>query len=217
MSRTLRPLAALAMVALISAGCGSNAPSETGTASSSGSANTARREGNEVRRVHARPRRQRVPGPGRVERVDHRCGSQRLVAGHEHRGVQEGHQRVQGPAATGVRGPQAKRLEAGGALKFAQCMRDNGVKDFPDPTPNASPSSTRLESHPPRQGCRAFRVHAASRSAAPVLTRAGIERMRKNLGPGRPCHGRADRRCANGCRDGNTGTGGRSSPLGTRR
>jgi hypothetical protein len=21
-------------------------------------------------------------------------------------------------------------------LKFAQCMRDNGVKDFPDPTPN---------------------------------------------------------------------------------
>ena len=34
MSRKLRPLAALALVALISAGCGSNAPSETGTASS---------------------------------------------------------------------------------------------------------------------------------------------------------------------------------------
>ena len=37
MRRTLRPLAVLAMVALISvisAGCGSNAPSETGTASS---------------------------------------------------------------------------------------------------------------------------------------------------------------------------------------
>jgi hypothetical protein len=36
MSRTLRPLAALAMVALISvisAGCGSNAPSETPVAS----------------------------------------------------------------------------------------------------------------------------------------------------------------------------------------
>ena len=36
MSRTLRPLAALALIALIGAGCGSNAPSETGTASSSG-------------------------------------------------------------------------------------------------------------------------------------------------------------------------------------
>ena len=32
MSRTLRPLAALALVALIAAGCGSKAPSETGTA-----------------------------------------------------------------------------------------------------------------------------------------------------------------------------------------
>src|SRR3954452_23472967 len=41
MSRKPRPLAALGLVALISlisVGCGSNAPSETGTASSSGSA-----------------------------------------------------------------------------------------------------------------------------------------------------------------------------------
>ena len=37
MRRTLRPLSVLATVALIGAGCGSNAPSETGTASSSGS------------------------------------------------------------------------------------------------------------------------------------------------------------------------------------
>ena len=35
-------------------------------------------------------------------------------------------------------------------LKFAQCMRDNGVKDFPDP-PSMGPSSTRIESHPPQQ------------------------------------------------------------------
>jgi hypothetical protein len=43
MKRTLRPLAVLALVALIgliSAGCGSNAPSETGAASSSGSPGT---------------------------------------------------------------------------------------------------------------------------------------------------------------------------------
>jgi hypothetical protein len=43
MSRTLRPLAVLAMVALISvisAGCGSDAPSETGTGSSTGTGGT---------------------------------------------------------------------------------------------------------------------------------------------------------------------------------
>jgi hypothetical protein len=42
MSRTLRPLAAFAMVALISvisAGCGSNAPSETGTGSTGTASN----------------------------------------------------------------------------------------------------------------------------------------------------------------------------------
>jgi hypothetical protein len=65
MSRNLRPLAALAMLALISAGC-SNAPAETGTGSSGG--NTA--------------------------------------ATHEK------------------------------AVKFAECMRENGASEFPDP--NAS-------------------------------------------------------------------------------
>jgi hypothetical protein len=37
MRTNLRPLAALAVVALIGAGCGSNAPSETGTGNSSSS------------------------------------------------------------------------------------------------------------------------------------------------------------------------------------
>ena len=62
MRRTLRTLAALAMVALISAGC-SNAPAETGTGSNGGN-NTAP---------------------------------------HEQ------------------------------AVLFAECMRDNGVREFPDP------------------------------------------------------------------------------------
>jgi hypothetical protein len=43
MSRTLRTLAALAMVALISAGC-SNAPAETGTGSSGGNTTAATHE-----------------------------------------------------------------------------------------------------------------------------------------------------------------------------
>jgi hypothetical protein len=45
MKRTLRPLAAFAMVALInviSAGCGSTAPSETGAASNTGTASNKR-------------------------------------------------------------------------------------------------------------------------------------------------------------------------------
>jgi hypothetical protein len=36
----------------------------------------------------------------------------------------------------GFMGRKRSAQEQENALKFAQCMRDNGVKDFPDPTPN---------------------------------------------------------------------------------
>ena len=112
MSKTPRPLAALAMIAIVAliSACGSNAPAATGT-------RQHRRQccaGGEVRPVHARQRRQPVPGPGRVRRAHHRWGSKRLVAGHELRGVPAGHQRVQGPGATGVHGQHAERPAAGG-------------------------------------------------------------------------------------------------------
>ena len=79
-----------------------------------------------------------VPGPGRVGRADHRRDRERLVAGPEHPGVEAGHRRVQGPAAAGVHGPRAERPSSRRRrLEFAQCIRDNGVKDFPDPAPDA--------------------------------------------------------------------------------
>src|SRR6266851_5212449 len=83
MSRTLRPLAALAMIALLSAGR-SNTRAETGTRSSAGNKNAAT-----------------------------------------------------APAETGTGssgGSNAPTRDH--AVKFAQCIRDNGVKDFPDPTPD---------------------------------------------------------------------------------
>jgi hypothetical protein len=36
----------------------------------------------------------------------------------------------------GFTGQKATSQQLDARLKFAQCMRDNGVKDFPDPTPN---------------------------------------------------------------------------------
>ena len=164
MSRRRRPLAALALIAmvvLISA-CGSSAPAGTG----GGSGTQHRRqcsEGGEVRRVHAQQRGQRVPGPERVGQVHHRCGSERLVAGHEHPGVQAGHQRVQGPGASGVHGQQAELPAAGRRPSSSpSASAHNGVKDFPDPT-QMGPSSTRIESHPP-QGAR-WDEHSQRRDA----------------------------------------------------
>ena len=41
---------------------------------------------------------------------------------------------LQPPGFTGDGRRSAEEQEA--ALEFAQCIRDNGVKDFPDPTPD---------------------------------------------------------------------------------
>ena len=100
MSSKPRPLGALALVALIgliSAGCGSNAPSETGTASSSGTASSADTGGTkkatdqdkavkfaECIRQHGVPD---FPRPQREGRV-------RLWGQCEPRGVEEGRRRV---------------------------------------------------------------------------------------------------------------------------
>jgi hypothetical protein len=138
MSRKLRPLAALAMVVLISAGCGSNAPSDIATASSTGTASSAATAGSgnknatdqdkavkfaECIRQHGVPH---FPDPDAKgdfvfgidvspavwQKAVHACKD------------------LQPPGSlSGKRSPKQQSA----ALRFAQCIRDNGVKDFPDP------------------------------------------------------------------------------------
>jgi hypothetical protein len=43
---------------------------------------------------------------------------------------------VQGPGAAGFTGTKVTPQQRTARLEFAQCMRDNGVPDFPDPTQN---------------------------------------------------------------------------------
>ncbi len=102
MSRKLRSVAALALVALLGAGCGSSAPSQTGTAdgtaSSTGTAAGKNATGQDkavkFADVHAGERRPPLPGRKRERRI-------RLRDRREPRGVAEGGQRVQSPAAAG--------------------------------------------------------------------------------------------------------------------
>jgi hypothetical protein len=139
MSRKLRPLGALAVVALISlisAGCGSNAPSETGTASSSGSGSSAGAGGTKKAtdqdkavkfaaciREHGVPH---FPDPNAkgefVFGID--------VSPAVWRKAVDACKDLQPPGAlSGKRSPKQQSA----ALRFAECIRKNGVKDFPDP------------------------------------------------------------------------------------
>ena len=85
-------------------------------------------QGGEVRRVHAGERRQRLPGPERVGRVrllelsmdPARCSRRPSTRA-----------RTCSHRAPGAQSATPSSSTAG--LRFARCVRENGVKDFPDP------------------------------------------------------------------------------------
>ena len=157
-TRRLRPPAALAMVALISlisAGCGSNAPSETGTASSTGtgtatSTGTAGTGANknatdqdkavrfaECIRDHGVPH---FPDPD--AKGDFVFGIDVSPAVWQ-KAVNACKDLEPPGALSGKRSPK----QQSDALRFAECVRKNGVKDFPDPV-NGEPliDTTRIPS-----------------------------------------------------------------------
>ena len=144
MTRTLRLLAALALVALISlisAGCGSDAPSETGTsssgtASSSGTSSLAGTGGTKNASDQDKAvkfaeciRSHRVPHfPDPDAKGDFVFGID--VSPAVWNKATSACKDLQPPGAlSGKRSPKQQSA----ALRFAQCVRDHGVKDFPDP------------------------------------------------------------------------------------
>ena len=139
MRREPAPLAALAMVALISlisAGCGSNAPAETGTASSTAATTVASSAGS--KKLTARDKAVKFaecirahgvsdfPDPDAKNQFQYGVSVSPAVWNRAVSACKD----LQPPGTlSGKRTP----MQQSDALKFAQCMRDNGVKDFPDP------------------------------------------------------------------------------------
>jgi hypothetical protein len=141
MSRTLRPLAAFAMLALIVAGCSSTSAS-TG---SSGGNSTASTHGRAVRfaecmrsnGVSAFPDPD-ASGELTIDAVANGSSVDTSSAAFEH--ALSACRDLEPPGFTGHE-RNAQEQEA--ALEFAQCIRDNGVPDFPDPGPDEPLVDTR--------------------------------------------------------------------------
>jgi hypothetical protein len=138
MSRKRRPLAAFAMVALISVisvGCGSSAPSDTGT-SNPGSTGTT--SSGADKKLTARDKAVKFaecirahgvsdfPDPNEKNQFEYGVSVTRAVWVKATTACKD----LQPPGTlSGKRTPKQQSA----SLKFAQCIRDNGVKDFPDP------------------------------------------------------------------------------------
>jgi hypothetical protein len=131
---TQRPLVAtLALIALVGAGCGSNAPSKTtsSSAAKAGSADTGTKvtaqdkavKFSECIRSHGVPH---FPDPD--SKGEFNFGID--VSQEVWRAAVAACKDLQPPGSLSSK-RTAKQQST--ALKFAQCMRDHGVKDFPDP------------------------------------------------------------------------------------
>jgi hypothetical protein len=169
MNRTLRPLAALALVALIGAGC-SNAPS----ANSAGNT-TAANHDQAVKFAEC----MRTNGVSKFPDPD-ASGSFTID------GVVNGSSLDPNSAAwqnainackdlepAGFTGTKRTAEQQQNALKFAQCIRDNGVKDFPDPTPDEPLiDTTRIPSA--RQPGGMTLLHAAMQKCSDLAAAAGV-------------------------------------------
>jgi hypothetical protein len=178
MRSTLRPLAALAMVALISAGC-SSARAETGTGSS-GASTTATNRDQAVKFAQC------MRANGVSEFPDPNASGELTVDG-----VVNGSKLDPSGAAwtkaigackdlqpPGFTGSKRSAEQQEHALKFAQCIRDNGVNDFPDPDPDGPLVDTnRIPSAAGRGGVDIPGLNAAMQKCGDFAAGAGVRRQ----------------------------------------
>jgi hypothetical protein len=133
MKRKLRPLAALAMVALIGAGCSNGSAENTNTGTGSGDKNATTQD-------KAVQFAECMRENGITEFPDpNASGDQELVNAIKALDPSSAAWKKAIGACKDLRPPgllggKASPEQMTVRLKFAQCMRDNGVEDFPDPT-----------------------------------------------------------------------------------
>ena len=130
MSRKLRPLAALAVVALIGAGC-SDEPAENGGA---GNTNAGQEQAVKFAECMRDNGVSEFPDPdasGGLTIDGVLNGSSLDPSTPAWKAANGACKDLQPPGFTGDQEVSAEEQET--RLEFAQCMRENGVEDFPDP------------------------------------------------------------------------------------
>jgi hypothetical protein len=173
MSRILRLLAALAMLALIGAGC-SNAPAETGTGSSGGNTTAANRqqavkfaECMRANGVKAFP----DPDASGQLTIDGIANGSSLDT--DSAAFKQAISACKDLEPAGFTGQKRSPQQQEHALKFAQCIRDNGVQDFPDPDPDGPLIDTNRIPSAASNGGMSM-LHAAMQTCRDLAANAGV-------------------------------------------
>jgi hypothetical protein len=158
--RELRPLVALAMVALLGAGCGSNTPAETGTGSSGASNGSKTVTFADCMRKNGITQFPDQNGSSDQEFVE---AIQKLDP--DSAAFKKAIRACKDLQPPGLLGGKASPQQLSARLKFAQCIRDNGVKDFPDPANGEPLVDTR-------------RIPSANRNGGMTILNVAMEKCR---------------------------------------
>jgi hypothetical protein len=178
MNKTLRPLAALAVIALVTliSACGSSAPAETGTGSGGGN-NT----GGDAQKAVKFARCMRSNG---VSTFPDPNGSGKLTIEAVANGssldtsspaFKQALSACKTLEPAGFTGGKRSSQQQQAGLRFAQCIRANGVEDFPDPIPNGPLVDTNRIPSSNLPGGMSI-LHAAMQKCRGVAAAAGVTR-----------------------------------------
>jgi hypothetical protein len=178
MSRRRRPLATLALIAMIAliSACGSTAPAGTSTGSSGGN-NTAANAQKAVKFAKCMRSNgvSEFPDPGASGKVtiDGIVNGSSLDPSTP--AFKQAISACKNLEPAGFMGSKRSSQQQDAALKFAQCIRENGVNDFPDPT-NGQPlvDTNRIPSAAEPGGMST--LHAAMQECRDAATAAGVTR-----------------------------------------
>jgi hypothetical protein len=171
-TRNLRPPAALAMLALLSAACSSSAPAETSTSGTGGADSTT---------TQAMQFSECMRDNGIDEFPDPNASGELTIDGVLNGSSLDGSSAAFARAMTackdlepaGFTGLERNAQQQLAALAFAQCIRDNGVDDFPDPTPDSPLIDTNRIPSTAREGGMDA-LHAATQRCRGQAAAAGV-------------------------------------------
>ena len=169
MTKTLRSLAALAVIALISAGC-SHGPPDTNSGNNTAANHEKAMKFSQCMRDNG-VTQFRDPDASGALTIDAVVNGSSLDPNSAT--FQRALTACRDLEPAGFMGQKRTAQQQEAALKFAQCIRNNGVKDFPDPTPDGPLIDTnRIPSAATPGGMSA--LHAAMQKCRDFAAAAGV-------------------------------------------
>jgi hypothetical protein len=169
--RLLTALALVVMLALIS-GCGSSAPAATG---SGGDTLANAQKGVKFAECMRRNGISQFPDPGASGKLTIDAVANGSSLDTSTPAFTQAISACKELEPAGFMGSKRSSQQQQAALRFAQCIRANGVNDFPDPTPNGPLVDTnRIPSAAQPGGMSA--LHAAMQKCRDVAAAAGVTR-----------------------------------------